>query len=108
MSATVLTKEISRAPVLLGILVRREQIECRHDLAANRGNRVVRNDENKIIAANVANESFFAACSLDDVVQQFSQDPDHAVAFVVAIAVVEFLEVIKIRVTDGEIITACQ
>ena len=31
-----------------------------------------------------------------------------AVAFVVAIAVVEFLEVIKIRVTDGEIITARQ
>src|SRR5690348_3341509 len=108
MSPSILTEEISRSPVLLGILIRRQQIKSRYDFSAHRRNRVVRNDEDKIIAADVPDESFFATCSLHNVVEQLRQNPDHAVAFVVAVAVVEFLEVVEVGVANREVVAARQ
>ena len=104
MTSTILPKEITGAAILLGVLVRREEIEGGDDLSANRRNRVVRYDEDKIIAANVPDESVFAARSLDDVVQQLGKDADYAIAFVVAISIVEFLEVVEVGISNGEVV----
>src|SRR6476620_2729730 len=108
MTPAVLSKEVARPAVLFGILVRRQQIECSDDLAAHRRNRVVRYDEDKVVAANVPDKSIFSAGPLHHVMQQLGQNPDDAVALVVAIPVVEFLEVIQVCIADGEIVSQCQ
>src|SRR4051794_27607235 len=102
MPAAVLAEEISRASILLGVLVRRQQIERCDDLAAYRRDRVVRNDEDKVVAADVPDESVFAAGALHDVVEELGENADHPVAFVVTVAVVEFLEMVQVGVADGE------
>src|SRR5438309_267774 len=105
MPSAVLTKEITRPTVLFRVLVWRQQIECSNDLSAHRWNRVVRYDEDKIVATNVPDKSVFATRSLHHVVQQLRQNSNDPVAFVVAVTIVEFLEVIQVGVANGEVVS---
>src|SRR5437868_2430620 len=105
LAPAILAEEVAGAAILLRILVRREQIERGHNLSTNRRDRVVRYYEDKIIAANVPDKSVLAAGSLHHVVQKLGENADHAIPLVVAVAIVEFLEVIEIRVANSEVIT---
>src|SRR5207247_1623653 len=98
----------SRSPVGLGILMRNQSVEYSDDFAANVVYRVVRNDEDKVIAADMPDKSILAANSLDHVVQDHRENPDDAVTLIVAVSIVEFLEVIQVGVTDGERLRRCQ
>src|ERR1700733_13269999 len=79
-----------------------ERVKDRDDLAACAGDRGRWHDENKIIASNVPDEPFLAATSFHDIVQDLGENADDAVAIVIAVPVVEFLEVVEIRVAHGE------
>src|SRR5688572_19056478 len=65
----VLAEEISDTPVGLGILKWYELIECRYDLTAHVGYLGRRDDEDKIIAADVPDKSRFSCGTLHDVVK---------------------------------------
>ncbi len=60
MAPAILTEEITCAAILFGVLIRSQQIERSDDFSANRRNRVVGYDEDKIITANVPDEPIFA------------------------------------------------
>ena len=101
-ASSVLPEEITRAPVLLGILVGRQQVEGRHDFTADRGDGTVWDDENEVVAADVPDEAVLAARPLHHVVEKLCQDADYAIPLVVAVPIVEFLKVIEIGVADRE------
>ena len=58
--------------------------------------------EDEVVAADVPDESLFADHALHHVVQDAGQQIDHPIAVVVAVAIVEFLEVIQVGVAHGE------
>jgi len=59
---------------------------------------IVINDENKIIASDMTDESLLMTDALDDVVENLSKDSNDLVTLVVRVSVVEFLEVVEISV----------
>src|SRR5688500_16593511 len=100
--ATVLPEEIPGAPILLRILDRRERIEHRDDLRADIVDARDGDDGDEVIAADVSDEPLFAAHPPDHVMQNPGKQPDDAVALVIAVAIVELLEVIEVGIADGE------
>src|SRR6185503_21140259 len=91
LASAILAEEIARSPVLLRILKRDQRIEDRHDLRADLGNRRGRNDEDEIVAADVADESLLVTAALHHVVENLRENANDAIALVVRIAIVEFL-----------------
>ena len=57
-----------------------------------------------IVAANVADETTLGADSLHDIMQDLRENPDDTVAIIIGVAIVEFLEVIQVRVAHRELI----
>src|SRR5918992_2718190 len=102
MAAAILAEEVTRSTILLRVLIWNEQIEDLHNLTANSGNVSGRHDENKIIAADVADESELAGQSPHAVMEDSRQNPNDTNAFTVAVPVVVFLEVVEIGVAYGK------
>src|SRR5690606_28202404 len=87
--------------VILGVLIRDQLVEHLDDLLAARTHPVERDVEDEVIAADVANEAL-RRVTLHDVAQQSGEHPDDAITLVVAVPVVELLEVVQIGVADRE------
>ena len=85
-----------------------QYIEHRHDLRAHVVHGGNGDDEDKVIAANVADERVFRADALGDVVQNLRENPDDAVSVMVGVAVIELLEVIEVGVTHCKRVTGVQ
>src|SRR5512146_2493610 len=97
LAAAILAEKIARPPVLLGVLIRDQRVEDRHDLAAHFVDGEEGNDENEVVPADVPHEPGFADDALHDVAENLCEDANDAVALAIRVAVVEFLEVIEIR-----------
>src|SRR5207245_4747928 len=59
-------------------------------------------DEDEVVATDVPDEAPADEQPFHDVVQDARQDVDDPITVVVAVPVVELLEVIEVRVADGE------
>ena len=81
---------------------RNERVEHRDYFGAHLVHVAQRDDVDEVIATDVADESLFAAHPLHDVVQNLRENANDAIALVVRVAIVEFLEVIQIRVARRE------
>src|SRR5688572_18469021 len=103
-TAPVTPEEVARAAVLLGVLIRDQLIEDLEDQLAAGTHLIQRDVEDEIVATDVTDEAF-RGVSLHDVAQQTGEHADDAVALVVAVAVVELLEVVQVGVADGEQLT---
>src|SRR5688572_18406576 len=101
LSPTILTEEVARPSIRFGVLKWHKQVEHFDDLGANGLNRASRNDEDEVVAADVTDEPLLTAHPFHDVMQYTSQYANHTVAFVIAVSVVEFLEVIQVRIRDA-------
>ena len=108
LAAPVLAEEVPRPPVLLVVLQRDQRVEHVEDLAADRADLRRRNDEDEVVATDVPDEPARTEQPLHDVVQDPGQQVDDPVAVVVAVAVVELLEVVEVGVADGELLAGLQ
>src|SRR6185437_16324070 len=102
LSAAILSEKITRAAILIRILVRRERVEDRHDLGAGLRHGGDRDDEDEVVAADVPDESVLVTQAFDDVVEDLREDANDAIALVVGVSVVELFEVIEVGVTGRE------
>ena len=102
LSAAILAEKISGSSIRLRVLKRDQRVEDRHDLGAHLVHVAERNDVDEIVAADVPDETVFATHALHDVVQDLRENPNDAIALVVRVAIVEFLEVIEIGVARRE------
>ena len=100
--APVLAEEVAGAAILLGVLIRDERIKTDRISAHVSGTVAAGDDEDEVVASDVTDEPAFAADPFHDVVQDLGEDANHAIAVVVAVPIVEFLEVIEVGVADGE------
>ena len=100
--APVLPKKVPRPPVLRAVLNRHERVEHRDDLPAHLLRVGDGHDEDEIVAADVSHEPRARAESAHHLAQNLRETIDHPVAVVITVAVVEFLEVVDIRVTHRE------
>jgi len=105
LTSTILAEKIARPPVLVIVLQRDQGIEDVEYLAADRTDFLRRNDEDEVVATDVSHESARAEQALDHVVEDPGQEVDDPIAVVVAVAVVEFLEVIEVGVANREIVS---
>src|SRR5690349_20248589 len=103
LAAAILPEIIARAAILLRVLIGNECVEDRHDLLAHFADVVEWDDEEKIVAPDVADESRRPAHALHDVMKDAGEHPDDSITLVVRIPVVEFLEMIEVGGTRGEI-----
>ena len=60
------------------------------------------NDKDEIVATDVADESLLRTHTFYHIVQDLRENADHTIAVVITISIVEFLEVIQVRVADSE------
>ena len=99
----ILAEKVSCAPVLVIVLQRNQGVEHRDDLAADDADLRRWDHEDEVVAADVPHEPAGIQHPLDHIVQDARQQVDDPVAVVVAVPVVELLEVVEIRVTDREL-----
>src|SRR2546427_12225695 len=99
---TTLFRSVPRAPVLLVVLVRDQGVEPLQHLPAYVRDSVERDDEDEVVSADMPHESTLPQHPFHHVVQDAGQDIDNAIAVIVAVAIVVLLEMIQIRVADGE------
>ena len=104
LATAILPEEISHAAILLGILPRHQFIEDVHDFVADPGHGRQRDGEQEVVATDVAHESLRAAEPLHHIVQNAGEQPDHLIAMMITVAIVEFLEMIQIGVTGRELL----
>ena len=95
-------KKYPGATILLRILIRDQRVEDRDDLGADLGHRGNRDDEDEIVAADVADEALLVTHAFDDVVQNLRENSDDAIALVIRVPIVELLEVIEVGVARRE------
>src|SRR5437868_12439788 len=108
LAAPILAKKVTCPAVLFRVLKWNEDVEYRDDLRTHLVHGTNWDDENEVITTDVSNKTFFPARPLAYVVQDHRENPDHAIAIVVRISVVEFLEVVEICVTHCEHVTSGQ
>ena len=106
LAAPVLAEVVPRAAILLVVLIRDQRIEHEQDLVAHQRDLRQRDHEDEVVSADVSDESLRPQHPLDHVVQNPRQEIDHPVAVVIAVAIVEFLEVIQVGVADRELLAA--
>src|SRR5688572_25447719 len=102
LSTSILSEEVSGTAILLRVLVRYQGVEDRHDLRARIGHRQHRNDEDEVVASDVTDESVFGTDTFYHIVEDLRENSDHTIAVVITIPIVEFFEVIQVRVANGE------
>src|SRR3990172_4428462 len=98
MPAPVLPKEVPGPAILAVVLQGHQRVEDREDLTADFLYVVDTNHEDEVIAPNVPHESGPGAQSLDHVPQHLGENIDDPVAVVVAVPVIELLEMIDVGV----------
>src|SRR5215212_3791389 len=101
---SVLPEKVPGAPILIVILERNERIEDLENFAAHWTDVARRDDEDEVVAADVPHEPPRPHQSLHDIVQNPGQDIDDPIAVVVAVAIVELLEVVQIGVADRKLL----
>ena len=99
--STVFPKEVPHLPVFLRVLV---VIKERDDLVACLFEMIHGDVEDEIVTADVSDKPSRSQTP-HDIAQDLGQQPDDAVTVLVSIAIVEFLEVIEVRITHGELLT---
>src|SRR5882724_8291354 len=100
----VLAEEVAGPPILLVVLQRDQGVKHTQDLGAHPVNLGRRNDEDEVVTPDVAHEPPGPQHAFDHVVQDPGEKIDDAIAVVVAVAVVELLEVIEVGIADGELL----
>ena len=102
LAAPILTEVIAGPPVLFVVLIRYQRVEHFEHLAARVWNGIEWDDEDEIVSADVPDEPPTAQQSLHDVVQNARHQVDDPIAVVVAVAIVELLEMVEVGIAYGE------
>ena len=102
LAAAILAEVVPRRSVLLRVLEWDQLVERSYDFVAGLLQAVQGHHEDEVIAPDVSNEPGLTTAPLHHVVQNLGQDADDAVAVMITVPVVVFLEMIQVGVADGE------
>jgi hypothetical protein len=104
-TASIASQEVTGFAIVFRVLVGDEFVKDLEDQLARGLHLVEGYVEDEVITTDVTDEALLGE-PLHDIVQQSGEHADDAVPLVVAVAVVELLEVIQVRVADGEQLVA--
>src|SRR6185369_632129 len=90
-------------PVFRGVVLDHLGIERFDDRLADRDGAFVRKHHDKVISSDVAHKGIGVATSLDRFIDYFTGNPDHFTRFGIAVPVGKRLEIVQIRITEGEL-----
>src|SRR3954469_4149992 len=108
LAPAIFPEEIAGPAVLVVVLQRNQSVEHLENLAAYRTDVLCRYDEDESVSPDVPHESSRPQQALYHVVENPGEDVDDAIALIVTVAIVEFLEVIQVGIADGELLIGLQ
>src|SRR5215213_9500134 len=108
LAPAIFPEEIARPAILVVVLQGHQRVEHLENLTAYGTDVLCRNDEDEVVPPDVPHEASRPQETLYHVVEDPGENVDDAIALVVTVAIIEFLEVIQVRVADGEFLVGLQ